>query len=392
MATIQNISGGKKVNGVDLTTAQFEAWQNAGEPSQVEKWVAAGMPQDASEFNPQKTSGSIPTPSSSSSTSGGSEATSVQKAKIGTIKYDLRSDGFWYIDGTNTFATNQEDLTTLIDAFGGAAGTSTTPTTGTGGTSTSTPDTSGGQGPVDFSDLENNPEFKKLAPDDQEAVRAVFKAVASNDQKLASRLAESFEAAAKINDPFFAQQLRIAVDAIERGYVSIDKQAEFEEQQLQNRISDLQQDITSRKSFLSLEEASILGGIERQYKVQLDNTRNSLAATGFTQSTRRAEQEGLLAEERGSLVESTQRQFGAQQLEADRDLARSTRDTQAEIQRLSEVAKEQKTSLLRQAEESVGTANLPNLGSGIDPLGDIYGQIPQNKLQDTINAATSFVF
>ena len=261
----------------------------------------------------------------------------------------------------------------------------------TGGGSTPA-DTSGGQGPVDFSDLENNPEFKKLSSDDQEAVRAVFKAVASNDQKLASRLAESFEAAAKINDPFFAQQLRIAVDAIERGYVSIDKQAEFEEQQIQNRLSDLQTDIANRKEFLTLEEQSILGGIERQFKVQLDNTRNNLAATGFTQSTRRAEQEGLLEEERGSLVESTQRQFGAQQTQASLDLSRGTRDTQAEIQRLSDIAKEQKTSLLRQAEEQVGTANLPNLGSGIDPLGDIYGNIPQQKLQDTINAATSFVF
>ena len=137
---------------------------------------------------------------------------------------------------------------------------------------------------------------------------------------------------------------------------------------------------------------SALAGIERVYTQQLQSTRDSLAASGFTQSTRRANQENLLQEEKSSLVESQQRQLAYNTSTLDQQLASSQRDTQQEIQRLSDVATQQKTDLLRTAESQLGTSNLPNLNTDISPLGGITGSLPQQQLQDTLNAAVGFTF
>lgn len=132
---------------------------------------------------------------------------------------------------------------------------------------------------ADDSELRNSEEFKALGKDDQEAVLAVFNAVASNDAAQANRLAGAFKAATKMNDPFFNEQLRLATDAIERGYVAIDDEAEFKEMQLKRRRDDVRNDYEKRKEFLTLEQASDLRAIERQYTTELDDTRQSLAAT-----------------------------------------------------------------------------------------------------------------
>ena len=195
----------------------------------------------------------------------------------------------------------------------------------------------------------------------------------------------------KINDPYFKQKLRLAIDGIKRGYVSIDKEAEFKEEQLIKRREDLEQDYQSKKDFMSLEKASVMRDIQRGYDKNIENVQNNLAATGFTQSSRRAKKETLLNETTGDLRESKNRGFAFQQKKDDRRLSRGQRDSQDEIKRLKQLTEEGKLDFLRKAEGAVGTDNLPSLG-GPDPLGGIYGSLPEDQLQNSISAATSYVF
>lgn len=249
-----------------------------------------------------------------------------------------------------------------------------------------------GGGSYDDSTLRKTEAFKKLSEEDQQAVLAVFGAIAGNDKTQADRLAQAFTAASKINDPYFGQQLRLAVDAIERGYVAIDQEAQFEEEQIRNRLKDFREDFERKKQFMTLEQASVMKEIDREYSQNLEVLQNNLAASGFGSSSRKQKQVGLLDEATGDLRESKNRRFEFERETDDKNLLREERDTLREISRLERLTREQKLDFLRSGEQKVGTKNLPTLPGAPDPLGDIYGQIPSDKLQNTISAATSFVF
>ncbi|MDQ5955612.1 MAG: binding 1 protein, partial [Patescibacteria group bacterium] len=206
------------------------------------------------------------------------------------------------------------------------------------------------------------------------------------------KLVAAFKAAEKLADPYFKQQIRLASDAVERGFVQVDKELEFEEMQASRRLKDLQDDIATRSEYLSLEEQNALKGIEREYKTTLDTTRQNLAASGFGSSSKRADTEQLIDESTGDLRESTKRSFGQQKLDANNQLVRGQRDIQSEVQRLKEVAKQSKTGLFRKAEEELGTSGLPKLNFDVNPLGGMVGSINEDKQNDILGAVRNLVF
>lgn len=235
-------------------------------------------------------------------------------------------------------------------------------------------------------------EFKSLPKDQQEVVKAVYMAIGENNTESASRLVSAFQAAEKLADPYFKQQIRLASDAVERGFVQVDQELQFEEMQSARRLKDLQDDIATRGEYLGLEEQNALKGIEREYKQTLDTTRQNLAATGRSSSSVRAETEQLINESTGDLRESTKRSFGQQKKEIQDKLTRGQRDTQAEIQRLRDVAKQNKTGLFRKAEEQLGTSGLPRLNFDVTPLGNVTGSIYEDKQNDIIGAVKNLMF
>lgn len=248
------------------------------------------------------------------------------------------------------------------------------------------------KGSLSLDQLLNDQEFKGLPSDQQEVVKAVYMAIGENNAESAGKLVAAFRAAEKLADPYFKQQIRLASDAVERGFVQVDKELEFEEMQASRRLKDLQDDIATRSEYLSLEEQNALKGIEREYKQTIDTTRQNLAATGRSSSSVRAETEQLIDESTGDLRESTKRSFGQQKLDANNQLVRGQRDIQSEVQRLKEVAKQNKTGLFRKAEEELGTSGLPKLNFDVNPLGGMVGSIYEDKQNDIIGAVKNLVF
>ena len=257
-----------------------------------------------------------------------------------------------------------------------------------GGSSTSNTDDS----EFDSSEVENLSGFKDLNADNKEAILAIFGVVAGNDKKKAEKMIEAFAATSALNDPYFDQRLRIATDTIERGYVKIGDEEDFREQQLSNRLKDFKKDYDNKKEFLTLEQASAMRGIERQYEQDLSATQQNLAASGFGSSSRRVKKEGYLNEATGDLRESTNRNFSYQQEQNQLNMDREARNNSQEVERLNELTAAGKLDFLRDAEAQVGSGNLPSLSGAPDELGDIYGSLPEEKLQNSISSATSFVF
>ncbi len=247
----------------------------------------------------------------------------------------------------------------------------------------------------DASVLTGSAEFKKLGKDDREAVLAVFDAIASNDAVKAKRLAEAFKTSSKLNDVYFGQKLRLAADEIERGYVEIGKEAEYKEMQAKNRLRDLKNDYHAKKEYMSLEEASTLKDIEREYTDNLDSLQTGLAEGGFGSSSRRIQKEKLLDEATGSLRESKKRGFAYERNSLEDALGRGERDTQSELDRLAEITKSGQLDFLRRGEERIGSDALGDLnlpGSSYNDVGGIYGSLNEDKLQNTISSMQGLVF
>lgn len=392
-----------KKNGqyyVKIGSKYYGPYSSAGEASAADKKFSSSSSSSSSKSKSSSSSSSSSSTTYKPTTAANPSSPIITSGYSGKTKeFNLHADGRWYTKNgyevtresvsSSVWERLQEDYEYAKQDYPGAFEVSQ---------NYSGPTVGGDGGAVlpktDISELANSIEFKSLPQDQQELVRQVFQTIAENDVDNAERLAVAFETAESVSDPFFKQQIRIARDAIERGFVSIDQEDQFREQQLRTNLADLKQDLETRREYLGLEEQAALRGIEREYTQNLKLTRQNLAARGFSSSSMREEAETLLDETTGDLRESTQRRFGAQISEVATQLNRGERDFQTELSRLQELSKEKRLELFRGAEETLGTAGLSGLqgAEGLGPLGDLVGDIPQKQAQDIISGATQLIF
>lgn len=234
----------------------------------------------------------------------------------------------------------------------------------------------------------NNP---NLSDDQKAAIQSIYDAVSSNDKDTAERIKAAMEAAGKYSDPYFKAQIRLAVDALDRGINSEAGDLQYAEKQLENTLKKIREDAAASKDILSFENMQELQGLARKLETDLGTTRDNLAASGFSSSSRRARSEQILNEENQGLVESSNRQLAYQVGNIDRNVASNEASTAAQLENIRRLAAEGKLDLFRKTEEAVGSDNLPRI-SGMDPLGDIGGSIPRAQVQDKLQFASNFVF
>lgn len=237
----------------------------------------------------------------------------------------------------------------------------------------------------------NSEEYTSLTPDQQSAVKSVYDAVSSNDTDTAAQLDAALKKAKEYADPYFKSQISIVTDSLTRGFLEADQDFQYKERSLTQKLQDLRSMTAEEKNALSLDQQAELKKLEDSYAQELDTTRTDMAALGLGQSTKRAQAESILADTKGTLVESSKRRFGLQTSRLDRNLSQSERDTQQEIDRLTEVTKNAKTEMGRKAEQAIGSENLPSL-SGYKPMGGITGSIQENYFRDIFNAQNKFIF
>jgi hypothetical protein len=230
----------------------------------------------------------------------------------------------------------------------------------------------------------------QLSPDEQKAIRAVYDAVANNNEQEAQRLVANLKLGSAYADPILRQRVALITDELTRGFADVDNDLEYNETTLKNRLADLQQSITSNKGNLTLDEMAELRQMERAFQDQLTGVQDQLAASGFTNSSRRIKKERVMQETQGDLVESTKRSFAARQNQLDQQLTQGQRDTTLEVERLKELTARGKLDAARSAEAQLGSdrvGKLPEL-SGIKPLGGIGGEVDQQYYNDV----SQFIF
>lgn len=232
-----------------------------------------------------------------------------------------------------------------------------------------------------------------LTPDQQKAVEAVYQATLANDQSYADRIAAAMQAASEYSSPYFKAQVALVSDNLSRALGSMEGDLAFKEQQLQSALQKLQQDTSASKEYLSFQHQQEMEDLARRYEINLENTRQDMAATGFTQSTRRSKAEGYLADVNQGAVESSNRAFSYQTGGLDRQLQYQSAETTAQIQNLQRLAAEGKLDLLRQSEQQLGSQGLQQLGySGTDVLGGVGGSIPRQQALDQLSFAQNYIF
>lgn len=239
-----------------------------------------------------------------------------------------------------------------------------------------------------FDELMKDP---NLTPDQKQALKAYYDAIATNDKETADRIASAIKFGTEFSDPYFKAQARLLTDELSRAFSAKEGDLAYNESSLKNALEDLKKDIGASKEYLSFQQQQELKSLEKQYSQQLEQTQQDLAATGKTVSSVRNRAEQLLGESYGDLRESTNRAFLEKNRRIDNQLAITDRNTQLEIARLQTLTAEGKTDLLRQKEAQLGSDALTKEGyTGL--LGDIGGELPRQKTLDALNFASGIVF
>ncbi len=296
-----------------------------------------------------------------------------------------QSDGYYSVNGTvyqkngNNFST-VTDPTTLKSIQGQIKESSYSKLFGTG---------ISGNVTDEENQFFNSPEFKSLSEDKQSAIRSVFDVVQTNDEQKKGLLQKAIAKATENADPIFKQTLKLSLDALDRGFASVDNDLVYKEEQLSKRLAELKTDTEFAKGNLTLDQQVELKQLQDNYKNTLETTRQDLASSGFTDSSRRAKAESILDTTKGNLVESSNRRFAEKNRALDTTLSRTGEDTQAEIERLRQVASESKTDLGRRTEAVVGSGNLPGR-TGYDALGNVIGSAEQDRQKDIDTAALDY--
>lgn len=230
-----------------------------------------------------------------------------------------------------------------------------------------------------------------LSDDQKSVIRAIHDAVATGDAETSTRLKAAMEAAKQFSEPYFKAQIRLATDALDRGLSATEGDLASGIATRQKSLQELKADIAASKDNLSFQSRQELEALARDHETKLETEKQNLAATGFTSSTRRQRSEDLINKTYGGAVESTNRSLAYQTGRLDRQGTSAEQSTAAEIENLRRLAAEGKLTLLRKAEETVGTKALADLGFG-NLLGDVGGTIPHQQVLDENQFASSFVF
>ena len=288
--------------------------------------------------------------------------------------------------GSNEKNQNLKDRSTNYGSGGSSSSSS--------GSSSKPSSTSSNVINTDTRELEQLLGGTQLSDEEKKAITSVYKAVAEGDQQAAAKMVANLELAKAYADPMLARQLSLVTDQLTRTAEGMDYDLNYQETSLQNRLNDLRGDVSFQKDQLSIDLQQELRDLDTFFTGKLQDTKDSLAAKGFTSSSRRDKKEALLSEQKGGLVESANRQFGVANRNLDTSEERSSRDTSRELERLQNLGDRQKTDLARSGEAQIGTEGIKGLDAfnGIDTIGSNSDPLVGQAQLDYNDSIAGFAF
>lgn len=291
--------------------------------------------------------------------------------------------------GSNNYQPNQNDINNLQSALGASwqqyvplfQGSSSGTGGGTGGTGGATIPTNYAGMPAD---ILNSPEWNALSTDQKNLAYLTYKAqTATNDAQKQDAL-DALNKAKELADPYFREQIRMAQDELNRTATSTTADAQSKVKSLNDRISQLKEDLTFNKDQLTLEQQAEMASQLRKNQEDLNSLQQTMAEAGLAfSSPRQLAESNLMAEQQG-MAESTARKYA--RLFRNEDLTASRGVSQAEQSLLdtNRQLAENLTSISRQTEAKVGSANLPGV-DGVTPLGGVNGTLSEQNQKNVVD-------
>lgn len=231
---------------------------------------------------------------------------------------------------------------------------------------------------------------QNLSADQKQAIQSIYQAVGTNDVSKAQQISGAISAAYGQSDPYFKAQIALSLDALNAGIQGKENDLAYQIQQQRNTLTDIQNQTAAAKDKLSFDASQQLQGLATKLEQDLETNRNNLAATGFTNSTRRVQTEGYINQANDQAVASTNHTLAYNLGQQDNALNAAQRDDALNIQHLQDVAKAGELSLYRTAEGQVGSSNLPSV-PGLTPLSGVGGDIPKAQATDALTFVNSII-
>ena len=229
-----------------------------------------------------------------------------------------------------------------------------------------------------------------LTDDQKNHLKEIGGVLVTGDKAKFVQMVNAFTDASKFSDPFFKAQVSLSLDTLNRGMNAKEGDLAYDEGVLTRALENLKADTASGKEQLSFQHQQELDKLARSYETDLQTTQDNMAATGFTNSSKRARAETILSQQNEGLRESANKTFGSEGFKAqelNRNLAYKDTETQVQLLNLQRLAKENKIGDLRLAEASVGSNALAGLDRGLGLVGNVGGDIARSQFTDAASAA-----
>jgi len=240
--------------------------------------------------------------------------------------------------------------------------------------------------------LATNDYFKQLSPDEQKYLVNYYNVLALQDEENQKILVQALQDAKIDADPYFAEKIRMAQDELSRALGT--KAADFGSQKrdIELRIEEIKEDLITNKGRLSIDQQAELTRQQRKYEYHLEDLIETARHRGLTFSTKRALAKSRLSTEQTDIVESTKRAFQRKISDLQKEAGRGSVAAQNLLKDYERTYGEDVTSLVRTAEQKLGTTGLPALPSlpGVSPLGGVVGSLEEEKQIDILQRAEAF--
>lgn len=226
--------------------------------------------------------------------------------------------------------------------------------------------------------------YQGLSPDQQELAAYNFAIGRADSKQDAQFLTEALEEATKQAEPYWKSFLEVARDETIRAFDDTRNEYGYQKEELEKKIARIGEDLSKNRDFYTLEEQSDLAKLKQSYEQQRDGVIEDAASKGLTFSTKREVPLKQLSEYNDNVVQSTQRAYGKKIEDLTTESERGITDTTARIGALETEKNAKLTDIGREAEQKLGTENLPTL-EGYSPLGSVSGDYYEKKTADIEN-------
>lgn len=223
--------------------------------------------------------------------------------------------------------------------------------------------------------------YQKMSPDQKTIIEGNYAIGIADSKDKAKKLSDALEEATKQADPYWKSFLKVAKDEVSRAFDDTKNDYSFQKNELENNILRISEDLSKNRDFYTLEQQSDLAKLKQSYEQQRDGVIEDAASKGLTFSTKREVPLQQLTDYNTNVVESTNRAYSKKLTDMQTEADRTTLDSKGRIDKLNADLNSRLTGLGRNAEQNLGTGNLPTL-DGYTPIGDVSGKLYEDRIRD----------